>query len=294
MRRSVTVWLLALACVLAACGGGDTSDTPTPSPTVESAAEIPVVEITKTAEGFEAPASIPGGLTRLRIHNADTRAHAVNFLRFEGDGTLDQLVAAYTLGSTDFMAAAEEIGRLTTADGGSGLIAPGGTAEIVMDLVPGRYAIYRFPAIGSLPGAREMEVTAAPDPRPAPPESAFTVDMLEFAYDGFPDTLPAGKTTFEVVNEGEQFHLMDVRRVNEQGITAEQVLQHLRGTPQPVAPTDAGAGGMGELEPGDSGWVTLDLEPGVYTLICLVFDQQDGVLGKLHTDLGMHHTFTVQ
>jgi hypothetical protein len=40
--------------------------------------------------------------------------------------------------------------------------------------------------------------------------------------------------------------------------------------------------------------VTLDLDPGVYTLICLVFDQQDGVVGKLHTDLGMHHAFSVQ
>jgi hypothetical protein len=51
---------------------------------------------------------------------------------------------------------------------------------------------------------------------------------------------------------------------------------------------------MGELEPGGSAWATLDLEPGVYTLICTVFDLRDGVLGKLHTVLGMHHAFTVQ
>jgi hypothetical protein len=184
---------LLCAFVLTACGSdSDTDETAPPNPTDEAAAEIPIVDITKTADGFDAPASIPGGLTRLRVHNADARAHAVNLLRFEGEGTLDQLTAAYTLGSTDFVAAAEEIGRLTRAVGGSGLIAPGGGSEIVLDLVPGRYVIYRFPAIGSLPGAREMEVTAAPKSYPAPPESAFTVDMLEFAFAGFPDTLPAG------------------------------------------------------------------------------------------------------
>ena len=29
-----------------------------------------MVDITKTEEGFEAPDSIPGGLTRFRVHNA--------------------------------------------------------------------------------------------------------------------------------------------------------------------------------------------------------------------------------
>ena len=120
------------------------------------------------------------------------------------------------------------------------------------------------------------------------------MNLFEFAYEGVPATLPAGKTTLKVVNGGEQFHNMQVRRVNEDGITAEQVRQLLHGTPQPITLTFSGAGGMGELEPGDSGWATLDLEPGVYTLICLVFDQSGGSVGKLHFELGMNHTFTVQ
>jgi hypothetical protein len=296
--RTTFAAILTLASILIACGGeGDTDETAAPSPTAEPAAEIPVVEITKTEQGFDAPDSIPGGLTRLRVHNADTREHAVEVLRFRDVGTLDQLTDAYALEAGDFAASfaasSAEISRLTTAEGGTGPIAPGGEAEVVLDLAPGRYVIYRFPSIGGLL-ARELEVTAAPDRRPAPPESAFTVGMLEFAYDGFPDTLPAGKRTVEVVNEGQQFHLMAVRRVNEEGITAEQMRQLLGGTPLPVEPSYTGAGGMGELEPGGSAWATLDLEPGVYTLICTVFDLRDGVLGKLHTVLGMHHAFTVQ
>jgi hypothetical protein len=303
--KTALAFVLTLASILIACGG-DNDETPAPSPTEEPAAEIPVVEITKTDEGFEAPDSIPGGLTRFRVHNASTAQHAVSFERFRGDGTLEEHTAAYRLGLTDFAASAAAIGRLTTVEGGIGNIAPGGEAEVVLDLVPGRYVILRFPLNTGL--SRELEVTAAPDARPAPPESDFTVSMIEFAFDGFPDTLPAGETTVEVVNEGAQFHLMFVQRVNEEGITAEQVSQHLGGTPLPVAPSYSAAGGMGELEPGGgSGWVTLDLDPGVYRLICTVFDQSDDAVGpvssergalsgvgKLHVDLGMHHAFTVQ
>jgi len=303
MKAVFAVLLLTFASTIIACGGnsGDTNETAAPSSTAQPAAEIPVVDITKTDQGFEAPVSIPGGLTRFRVHGSETGAHAVAFLRFRDEGTLEQLNEAYVLGATDFAASAAEISRLTSSEGGTGPIAPGDTAEVVLDLAPGHYVIYRFPAIGSLV-ARELEVTAAPDRRPAPPESAFTVGMVEFAYEGFPDTLPAGKTTVEVVNEGEQFHLMFVHRVNEDGITAEQVRQHLGGTPLPVTPSYSPAGGMGELEPagelepsGGSGWATLDLEPGVYTLICIVFDQPgDGSVGELHTDLGMNHAFTVE
>ena len=227
------------------------------------------------------------------MHNAGAREYSVGLSRFTDVGTLEQLNDAITLSATDFAAAAAEVGRLVDGGGGTGNIAPGGTSEVVFDLTPGRYAIVRL--MFGTPDTRAIEVTAAPSVRPAEPETAFTVAMREFAFDGFPDTLPAGKTTFKVLNDGEQFHLMDVRRVNEDGIAPEQVGQSLSGTPVPVEPTFTGVGGMGELGPGDSGgWVTLDLEPGVYTLICTVFDQHDGEIGKLHFQLGMNHPFTVQ
>lgn len=295
--KTALACMLTLASILIACGGDSGGEeTPAPSPTAKPPAEIPIVEITKTELGFEAPDSIPGGLTRLRVHNADTGQHAVLLLRFNDEGTLDQLNDAYRLGATNFPAAAAELYRLTTTAGGTGNIAAGRTQDVVLDLDPGRYAIVRFPSVGN-PLTRELEVTAAPDVRPAPPESAFTVRMLDFAYVGFPDTLPAGKVEFEVANEGEQLHVMIVQRVNEESVTADQVRQHLSGSPLPVAPSFSAAGGMGELLPGDSGWVTLDLEPGVYALICIVFDVRaadSGGTGKLHADLGMHDAFTVE
>ncbi len=288
MRIAFTAPLF-LALFLAACGGSDAHDAPAPTATTIPSAEIPIVDITKTEDGFEAPDSIPAGITRIRVHNAGAGGHAVHLNRLRGEATLEQFNDALRL--TDFAASAAELDRLTDGGGGgTGTISPGGTSEVVLDLEPGRYVIVRFP----FPITRLLEVTAAPDAQPAPPESDFTVSMREFAYEGFPDTLPAGITTVAVVNEGEQYHLMDVRRVNEEGITAEQVSQHLGGTPLPLAPSYTAAGGMGEMTPGAFGWATLDLEPGVYTLICTVFDQHDGEIGKLHFQLGMHHSFTVE
>jgi hypothetical protein len=136
-------------------------------------------------------------------------------------------------------------------------------------------------------------VTAAPAVEPAAPEAAFTVAMSDFVYEGAPDTLPAASTTIEVVNDGPQLHMMAVWRLNEESLSAEQLAEHRRGTPLPAAAYTP-AGGFGEILPGDSGWVTLDLEPGDYALACIVFDRaEDGTL-TLHTDLGMHHAVTVE
>src|SRR5262245_13395351 len=204
MIKPLTV--AAIAIVLVACGG-DSNDAPAPTATTLPPAEIPVVDITKTDDGIEAPDSIPGGLTRLRVHNAGTREYAVSLGRFSDEGTLERLNNAIALAATDFPAAAAEVGRVIGSGGrgaGTGTIAPGGTAETVVERTPGHWVIIRL-QFGN-PDTRALEVTAAPDVRPAEPETAFTVNMREFAFEGFPDTLPAGRTEVEVVNSGKQIH----------------------------------------------------------------------------------------
>jgi hypothetical protein len=195
--------------------------------------------------------------------------------------------------TSDFVACKDEGARLTDYVGGTDVSPPGGSSEVVLDLEPGRYVIWDF--IPGVPFTRPLEVTARPAAQPAPPEAPFTVRMSDFAYDGAPDTLPAGETTVNVVNDGPQVHRMAVQRVNEEGVTAEQVSQHLSGTPVATPPTYAPNGGMNEMDPGLSGWVTLHLDPGVYALVCIVFDNGEGSggTGKLHSQLGMYYPFTV-
>jgi uncharacterized cupredoxin-like copper-binding protein len=185
------------------------------------------------------------------------------------------------------------VGDLTNSVGGTGTTLPGSTSEVVLDPEPGPYVIVSF--ILGVPFTRPLEVTAAPADLPAAPEANLTVQMSEFAYDGLPDTFPAGPTMVEVVNEGTQLHQMGV--VSEESLTAEQVQQSLSGTPLPLTVSFSGStGGMGEIDPGHSGWVTLDLDPGVYVLTCNVLDigEGPGGSGKGHTDLGMSHAIMVE
>jgi hypothetical protein len=55
-------------------------------------------------------------------------------------------------------------------------------------------------------------------------------------------------------------------------------------------PPVTAAGGMGPLNPGSSGFVTLDLDPGRYMFICFVPNAE----GTPHMALGMFHEFSVQ
>jgi hypothetical protein len=288
--KSALALMLTIASIVIACGG-DGDETAAPSPTAEPAAEIFVLNITKTDDTFEAPDSIPGGLTRIRFHNAGTRPANVDLARLNDGATLEQVNDAIRLSASDFAAGAAQLGRLSSIEGGTARVAPGGDAEIVLDLEPGHYGMSSL-IIGN-PFTRAFEVTAAPAVEPAAPEAAFTVTMADFVFQGAPDTLPAASTTVRVVNDGPQLHMMAVWQLKAESVSAEQLAQHRGGTPLPASAYTP-AGGFGEILPGDSGWVTLDLEPGDYALACIVFDQgEDGTL-TLHTDLGMQHPFTVE
>jgi len=74
---------------------------------------------------------------------------------------------------------------------------------------------------------------------------AVAVSLREFMID-MPAELPAGATTFEITNEGEFPHNFEIEGVTD--------------------------GFDDNLEPGDSGTLELDLEPGTYEIYCPVGD----------------------
>ena len=90
-----------------------------------------------------------------------------------------------------------------------------------------------------------------------------SVDISEtdFALDPDEVTAKAGTVTFKVTNDGDTVHNLEV-----EGNGVEEEL------PQ-------------DLSPGDSGALTVDLEPGDYTMYCPVGD---------HREQGMEGTVTVE
>jgi hypothetical protein len=100
--------------------------------------------------------------------------------------------------------------------------------------------------------------------------------------------LPAGRSTLRVVNDGQQFHEIAVMR-----LAPGKTLDDAKGFfsapagPPPFEPL----GGMQGLDPGGSGYMTLDLQPGQYVAVCHIPDRASG---KSHLSLGMIAGFTVQ
>jgi uncharacterized cupredoxin-like copper-binding protein len=120
--------------------------------------------------------------------------------------------------------------------------------------------------------------------------NVLTITSTEYAF-GMPDTIPAGLTTFRLINQGKELHHASLVRLGEgksaadfQAGIAAAMKNH---TPPP--PWMQFAGGPNALTPGDTGIATQTLEPGSYLFVCWI-PSADGVP---HLMKGMMHPFMV-
>src|SRR2546429_224683 len=115
-----------------------------------------------------------------------------------------------------------------------------------------------------------------PAPRAARP-SLVTITATDYAF-GVPDTIPAGLTTFRLVNQGKELHHANLVRLGE-GKTMVDFQAGLAGAMKnhTPPPTWMGfAGGPNAVTLGDTGVATQMLEPGSYVFVCWI-PSLDGV-----------------
>lgn len=118
---------------------------------------------------------------------------------------------------------------------------------------------------GEKPAADSTTAAAAP----ATP-NVVTVIASDFTFMA-PDSIPAGMTTFQLVNNGPAIHHVTIQRIGEGKTFAEyaEALKALKpGTPPPTWITEEG--GPNPPAPNDTTKVTQNMEPGTYALICFV------------------------
>ena len=137
-----------------------------------------------------------------------------------------------------------------------------------------------------------LAMTAAcsrPAPRADGP-NVVTITTSEYAF-GMPDTIPAGLTTFRLVNQGKELHHASLVRLRDgktvadfQAALAAAMKNH---TPPPSWMTFAG--GPNAVTLGDTGVATETLEPGSYVFVCWI-PSLDGVP---HVMKGMLHPLVV-
>ena len=94
-----------------------------------------------------------------------------------------------------------------------------------------------------------------------------TVHAKDFAFDA-PKSIPAGQTSFKLVNDGKALHHMSIMKL-EQGKTFAD-LQAAMKVQGPPPKWIVAVGGPNAAVPGGSVEATLNLEPGNYVIACFI------------------------
>ena len=92
-----------------------------------------------------------------------------------------------------------------------------------------------------------------------------TVRAKEFAFD-MPKSIPAGPTTFRLVNDGKEFHHLSIIKL-EQGKTIADFGEAMKSGPPEWA---VAYGGPNAAVPGQTIAATIDMEPGSYVVVCFI------------------------
>ena len=117
------------------------------------------------------------------------------------------------------------------------------------------------------PPAAEAGAPDAAAPAASAAPSAVTVIATDYSFDA-PAELPAGLTTFRLVNKGPSIHHIQLVKFGE-GKTMDDFAAALKtGGPPPKWVTMEGGPNPGEL--GDTASTTVKLEPGNYAMLCFV------------------------
>jgi hypothetical protein len=217
---------------------------------------------------FRAPDTVAEGLTRIRLVNQGHEQHHLQLLRLEDGHTAEEVLEDARRG--------ELVTSGTTYVGGPSIPAPGSASEVTVDLEPGQYLMVCYMSSRGvqhllLGMARRLVVVPSPARPTIPPKADAQLTLDSYSF-GLTSALRAGRQIVRVENVAEQPHEVGFVRVSP-GHSAAEVLQWLKDEsgPPPFAP----AGGSMMLSQGGVSFVTLDLEPGEYVLLCFVPDAED-------------------
>ena len=246
---------------------------------------IRTVTVTASDYTFNAPDTIPAGMTEIRLLNRGTEMHHVMLIRFDAGKNLADLAAAMKPESS-FPAWAREVGGPNTPG-------PGGESNAILRLVAGRYAmICVIPSSDGKPHvmkgmAKEIVVTpAASNTTNANIRVSSTMTLFDYAFQ-LSQPLAAGRQTIRVKNTAAQSHEVVFLKLQPGKKVADMLgwMEKMEGPP-PGAPI----GGTTPMARGEENLITLDLAPGEYGLICFVPDAKDA---KPHVMHGMITQLTI-
>jgi hypothetical protein len=276
MRSLASVCALASALLLASCAA------PPTAPAAPAAVTIKGADFS-----FEAPDSLPAGLTTIDFQNVGQEYHHVQLARLNDGVTLPQLQEA-------LQKEGEAAIRLVTLVGGVAALDPGGNGSVTLELANGQYVLLCFiPSADNVPHLakgmiRPLTVTGSASAAASVPQAAVTVDMEDFHFT-MPAEVKAGRQVWKVVNKGPQPHEISIARLADGKTLDEAAAWFAKPEGPPPFQLVGGMQGMNAGAP--DAYINLDLQPGSYVAMCAI---PDPATGKAHSDLGMVMPFTVK
>ncbi len=259
------VWLRFPLLLLA--GGACAKKENAPEPAPPAAAAPPTVHVTATDYAFQAPDTLPAGLTSFHLMNEGKEPHHLVMMKLaEGQTAAD-------LAKLDPKA---PVPANLVLLGGPNPAGPSGAAEATINLKPGRYAMYcMIPAPDGQPHlmkgmVRELVVIPA-QTTVAEPAADDTLKLTDYSFE-FSKPLSGGHHVLRVEDAGAQPHEFVIVKL-EPGKTVAQFVQWTEKMQGP--PPGSFLGGVSPMSAGEASFITLDLSPGEYGLICFFPDSKD-------------------
>ncbi len=292
VRNVLTMTLVLLLGAMAipfAIAGAQEASPEAAGPSLLEGLGLPVLEVTISAEGIDAPAEVPAGLLLLVAHNTtDALASA----------DLAQLPEGVTV--EEYIAVGEGIIPEWAADlvvAGYVEVAPMSSASIVLNLAPGDWQIISI-AEAEL-AETSVPLTATGDGSSAASIAAdIEVAYGEYAFD-IPDDLAVGPQIVHVTNAHTVPHhavFFPTDRLYSPDEVLAGVMAEFMATPVAEGGFSFATSIVGEpfelpvLTAGQEVWLEVDVTPGFWAAVCFVADPGSDVP---HLAQGMIDTFEI-
>lgn len=282
MKRLLIPMILMSLFILSACNAAAQE---------ANAPDLHELQITATADGWDAPATVPAGWTRITLANKSDGLRQAAFMRLDDDKTMDDVFAAIEAGMS-------EPAPWMVPYGGVSAVLPGESGAVSVNLAAGQYIVIDpVPTADGVPGMAKGYfmplVVEESDVATAAPAATLTVDLLDYAFETDFESFSAGSHTIRITNSGPQEAHELVLVKLEDGATVDDFL----GAFAPDAPGGPLPGrfvtGTAAFATTAENYLEVTLEAGAtYGIIC--FTPSSVNEGAPHFMMGMVDQFTVQ
>jgi hypothetical protein len=250
-----------------------------PGVMAQSEMAYPVYDVTITEEGLELPEGIAPGIAAFKFDNSareESESGVILFQLAEGVSMEEFFAGLQEAMMSEDAEALAEVGAIL----GGSWIEPGSTAELIYNLEPGQYVLLEF--VREQPAIAPFEISSDMEPVADSVEADVTVEMVDYAF-GIPDEIDGGEQIWELTNSGEEEHEVAVIQILDDSLTEDDIMEALNSGEEPEEGQTQQVASFISLQPGGMAWMSLDLEPGRYLLICFI----EAPDGETHFHKGM-------